>query len=279
MGMGIAIFIRFPYSRRIEKLSSFKNFMDALGIIPARYESTRFPGKPLAQILGKSLIQRTYENALTCKDLAEIVVATDDERIYDHVKSFQGQVVMTSRECLTGTDRIGEVLTRYPSYQRYSLTVNIQGDEPCLDPEMVSLLVRALEETDGAVMATPIGVLADEKEAFHPSIVKCVVDQSFYALYFSRALIPSGRSGAFHPHVTYYRHIGLYAYRTPFLIRYKDLSPTPLQLAEDLEQLKVIEHGFRIKAVLVTTPFFLEVNHPEDIQKVERYLCKQNSSL
>lgn len=245
--------------------------MSAIGVIPARFASTRFPGKPLALILGKSLIQRTYENAALCKDLADVVVATDDQRILDHVLGFGGKAVMTSVDCLTGTDRLQEVVENYPEYAKHEIIVNVQGDEPCLNPEVISLLVRKLQDDPTASCATPVFKASGQEAA---SFVKCVKDVHDNALYFSRAFIPGNKSqGAFSDTLC---HMGIYAYRKGFLKTYAALAPTPLQLAECLEQLKILEYGYKIKVVVVDKPS-LDVNHPEDIEKIERYLCKQNS--
>lgn len=246
-----------------------------IGVIPARYASSRFPGKPLASIAGKSLLQRTYQNALHSSLLDALIVATDDQRIFDHVRSFDGQVVMTSTSCPTGTDRIAEVLNQYPDLLKASAVVNIQGDEPCIAPQAIDQVAQTLLQDPTAVMSTLVTRLSKE-EAFNSSNVKCVMDQNQNALYFSRGLIPSNRTHTFDAQVPYFRHIGLYAYRPSFVLAYQQLSPTPLQQAEDLEQLKVLEHGYRIK-VAVVDYVSIEVNHPEDINKVEQWICKQNT--
>lgn len=247
-----------------------------IGVIPARYASTRFPGKPLADIKGKTLIQRTYENAKLCKALDLVVVATDDKRIFEHVKSFGGDVVMTSEECPTGTDRIAEVIRGTRAYDKAQIIINIQGDEPCLDPDVITKVVEILENDPQAVMSTAIVPLLPE-EAGNSSVVKCVIDKLHNALYFSRALIPAGLSLSMQPKVHYYKHMGIYGYRRDFLLHYAQLTSTPLMLAESLEQLKVLEHGYRIKAAVVTGES-IGVDLPEDIKKVEQLLCKQNTS-
>ncbi len=247
-----------------------------LGIIPARFESSRFPGKPLALILGKTLIQRTYENALLCKLLDAVVVATDDERILNHVLSFNGQAVMTSKNCLTGTDRIAEAVQSNELFKEFDLVINIQGDEPCIEPLVIEQVIKALDEADLPLMSSVVMKLVCEEEAFNPSIVKCVFDSKRNALYFSRALIPSSKIPEFKKDIAYYRHLGIYGYRRDFLINYAKLNETPLQMAEDLEQLKVLEHGVPIRLAIVTSKA-LGVDTPEDIKKVEDLLCKQNS--
>jgi 3-deoxy-manno-octulosonate cytidylyltransferase (CMP-KDO synthetase) len=252
--------------------------LKVIAIIPARYGSTRFPGKPLFPIMGKTLLQRTYENALLADCLDEIIVATDDLRIFDHVKDFGGNVVMTPSECATGTDRLAEVLHMRPDYLNASVIVNIQGDEPCVSISSIHQIVRLLSEDAQAVMATVASPLKSIEEALNPCVVKCLMDRQSNALYFSRALIPANKELRFNDGSTYFRHVGLYAYRPDFILTYQKLSPTPLQMAEDLEQLKVLEHGYRIM-VAVTDDVSPGVDTPEDIQKVERFICKQNTSL
>ncbi len=246
-----------------------------LGIIPARFASTRLPGKLLIPILGKTLLQRTFENASQASILDKLLIATDDQRISDHVKEFGGHAVMTSLSCPTGTDRLAEVLHQYPEWLNAEAVVNIQGDEPCVDPRAIEEAVRLLLQDPQASMATIATPLRNEEEAYSSSIVKCVLDQQKNALYFSRAFIPSNKKHAFNPQGPYYRHIGLYVYRPTFLLRYQSLSPTPLQLEEDLEQLKVLEHGYRIK-VAITDQASIGVDTPEDLNKIEQWICKQN---
>lgn len=248
-----------------------------IGIIPARFGSTRFPGKPLAKILDKSLIQRTYENARLATHLSDVIVATDDRRIFDHVLGFGGKAAMTSNNCATGTDRLAEVIKNDPSLHDVDIIVNIQGDEPTLDPHIIESVALALEEDPQATVSTAIVRLKFEEQAFNPHVVKCVIDRHGYALYFSRALIPAGKSLSYVPGTTYYKHLGIYGYRREFLLHYSELQSTPLQLAEDLEQLKVLENGFRIKTVIVESEC-MDVNTPEDIKKVEQLIWKQNTS-
>ncbi len=249
-----------------------------LAIIPARYGSKRFPGKMLSQILGKSLLQRTYENAKNSTYLDSIVIATDDQRIFDHAKDFGADVVMTSIDCLNGTERLAEAYREYFSQQQIDIIVNIQGDEPCLEASAIDAMIEVLIESKEAGMSTAIVKIESEEEATNPSIVKCVVDNSEYAIYFSRALIPSNQAGSYNPNCTYFRHLGIYAYRPEFLLTYSALKTTPLQLAEDLEQLKALEQGYKIKVAIVESQSS-GVDTPEDIKKVERLLCKQNISL
>ena len=246
-----------------------------IGMIPARYQSSRFPGKPLAVMAGKTLIQHTYENAKQSGCFDELIVATDDERIFKHVEEFGGRVVMTSVEHLNGTDRLTEALILCPDVQDASLVVNIQGDEPCVEAGIFKKLIELLQTDSEAVMATVVTPVSELVEMQDPSIVKCVFDLHGNALYFSRAEIPGVFAGTAK---TVYRHIGIYAFRPDFLLRYGQLPATPLQLSESLEQLKVLEHGYRIKIAVVSgeSP---GVNTPEDILKVEPLLlCKLNTS-
>jgi len=244
-----------------------------IGIIPARFESSRFRGKPLAPILGKSLIQRTYENSKRFKELKDIVVATDDARIFDHVKSFGGKVVMTSPGHPTGTDRLAEVITNHPEFDEADFIFNIQGDEPCLEPSIVTAVTNALIEDPNAAMSTAVVPLLSREEALNHSVVKCVMDLKGNALYFSRSLIPQNQSGSFDPSFNYYRHIGAYCYTPDFLLSYSSLSPTPLQEMEKLEQLRVLEHGFRIKVACIEEKITsFGVDTPEDIIRAEKWL-------
>ncbi|NGX58069.1 MAG: 3-deoxy-manno-octulosonate cytidylyltransferase [Chlamydiae bacterium] len=235
-----------------------------IGIIPARYGSRRFPGKPLASIAGKSLIQRTYENAKKCSLFNHLIVATEDQRIYDHVLEFQGEVVMTSPDSPTGTERVVEALSQIQAPDD-AIIVNIQGDVPLLETLVIEEVVNLLIQNEQEVMSTAVVPITQEAEALDPHIVKCILDKTNHALYFSRGLIPCGE---FRQDVVYYHHLGIYAYRKEFVRHYMTLDPTPLQMAEDLEQLKVLEHGFRIKVAIVESTSF-GVDRPQDIKRVE----------
>lgn len=248
-----------------------------IGVIPARYASSRFPGKILAPILGKTLIQRTYECVKECILLDAIVIATDDARIYNHVSEFGAYPVMTSPECPTGTDRIIEALKKEKNLQDASIIINIQGDEPCISPKVIQQVGQLLINDPSAVMSTAAVQLESQSELESTSVVKCAVDQQHNALYFSRAPIGLGHNSLWRPHFPVYRHMGIYGFRKEFLLHYGELPQTPLQKAEDLEQLKVLEHGYRIKVALVDH-FSIGVDIPDDIKKVEQWLCKQNTS-
>jgi len=247
-----------------------------VAIIPARYASTRFPGKPLVQIKGKTLIQRTFESAKRCPLIDKLIVATDDQRIFDHVQSFGGSVVMTPEDCPTGSDRLAFVVRNDKSLQNAEMIINVQGDEPCLDPEVLTQLIQILRSDSTAVMSTAAFRL-EEEDAYNPNSPKVVLDLHGNALYFSRSLIPGGRTLKFQQDIPVYKHVGIYAFRPDFLLKYGSLPMTPLQRAEDLEQLKVLEHGYKIKVAIVKS-VSADVNTPEDIKKVEKELCKQNSS-
>jgi 3-deoxy-manno-octulosonate cytidylyltransferase (CMP-KDO synthetase) len=241
-----------------------------IGIIPARYGSTRLPGKPLIKIGGKSLIQRTYENAKKCKMLDQVIVATDDVRIADHVVSFNGEVVMTSTACITGTDRIIEAMTQ-GNLNQAELVINIQGDEPNLESDVIEKVISILKADPECDVSTAVVKLESKEDAMSSSVVKCVMDQKNHAIYFSRSLIPGNKTGEWREGTAYYKHLGIYGYRSTFLKEYAELEPTPLQLSEDLEQLKILENGYKI-AVAIVKSSAVGVDTPEDIKKIEKLL-------
>lgn len=255
-----------------------KNPQGVIGIIPARYQSQRFPGKPLAPIAGKTLLQRTWENACRSTAFDELVVATDDDRIFEHVRDFGGQVVMTPASCPTGSHRAAYVIENTPRYQDYEIVVNVQGDQPCVEPSVFEAICDVLQQDAGAVMATAATPITCQEEAISSSVVKCVMDLQGNALYFSRALIPYGHKDIYRADIPYYKHVGIYAFRCDFLLDYAKLKPTPLQIAEDLEQLPILEHGHRIKIAYVKEAS-IGVDTPQDISKVETLLCSPNSSF
>src|SRR6185295_14218930 len=211
--------------------------MKVIGIIPARFQSSRFPAKMLHPLLGTSLLQRTYECSKKSKTLDQLVIATDDMRIFEHAKSFGADVVMTSIDCLNGTERLVDAITRHPELADGDIYVNIQGDRPCLPAQTIDALVDALRKNPTDLLSTPLSEINDPEELLNPSSVKCVVDKNGYALYFSRAPISYSKTGR----GTFYKHVGLYAFRKDFLFEYTRLENTPLMLQEDLEQLKVLE--------------------------------------
>lgn len=244
-----------------------------VGIIPARLKSTRFPGKVLANLAGKSLIQRTYDQVTQSRLLDEVVIATDDKTIFDHVNSFGAKAFMTDAAHINGTDRIAEVVEK--NYMDATIIVNVQADEPLLDPSVVDTLIDKLLTTPDAVCATPLIQITNHEDVFKPSIVKCVMDEQGRALYFSRAPIPFPQNPKkMH---AFYRHLGVYCFRRDFLLTYKNLTPSRLQQIEDLEQLKILEHGYPIHACVVED-LGIGVDTPEDLKRAEE-LCLENTSL
>lgn len=241
-------------------------------VIPARYASTRFPGKPLADLCGKPMIQWVYERSSLCESVDRVVVATDDERIADAVKGFGGDVAMTRSDHATGTDRLAEVAENIDD----ELIVNVQGDEPLIDPAMIHAAVSPLLADSSIPMGTLKTPLTSLEEYQNPNVVKVVTDQQGFALYFSRASIPYPRDfsadlGSKWPTLATAKHIGLYVYRREFLLQYPKLSATPLEEQECLEQLRALEHGFRIR-VAETDLVGIGVDTPDDLKKVSKIL-------
>lgn len=246
--------------------------MNILCVIPARYSSTRLPGKPLAMIAGKPMIERVYERAKQAKRPSTVLVATDHQLVYDAVKRFGGNVMMTSPNHPTGTDRLAEVAVKYTDAD---IIINVQGDEPLIAPEVIDLLASAFDEDPELNMATLMTEM-DKSEYNLPSAVKVVTSLTGYALYFSRSLIPYPRSTKpGNSQLPVYKHIGIYAYRRDFLLKYAALSPTPLEQTESLEQLRALEHGYKIK-VLETEFKSIGVDTPEDLEKVNAYFLTRN---
>ncbi|MBN1914592.1 MAG: 3-deoxy-manno-octulosonate cytidylyltransferase [Parachlamydiales bacterium] len=235
-------------------------------LIPARLKSSRFFAKPLALIQGKSLIRRTFENAFAAQLFDEIIVATDDRSIYDHVKAFHDNVVMTSSECPSGTHRIAEVVSQLPYIKDNDIIMNVQGDNPCILQKTFASVISSLQNTQEAAIATAAAPI-EASIATSPHVVKVIFDHNRKAMYFSRSLIPYNRN----PYSFYYYHIGLYAYRAYFLKKLPSLPSGKLSQAEDLEQLQFMENGYEISVALVDDPH-LSVDIPEDIEKIERYL-------
>ena len=234
-----------------------------LGIIPARYASTRFPGKPLADICGKSMIEHVYERALKAKSLCGVLVATDDERIFNVVKNFKGQAVMTDQNLPNGTSRCEQAAKIFN--EDVDAVINIQGDEPLLDPLMIDEVAELLNENYCATLCSEL------KEDFNnPNIVKVVMSQDNYALYFSRSLIPYKRNKI---KLKIFQHIGIYGYSFEFLKKYVTLPSTPLSEAESLEQLKILENGYKIKIKETNSKNkSLGVDTPEDLEIVREII-------
>jgi 3-deoxy-manno-octulosonate cytidylyltransferase (CMP-KDO synthetase) len=236
-----------------------------VGIIPARFASTRFPGKPLADILGKSMLQRVYEQSSKSKFLKRVVVATDDERIFDHVKSFGGEVVMTAADHPSGTDRCWDAAQRI--HEEFNYVINVQGDEPFIKPEQIdelaSVLDGSIELATQMVAVNSYDLLTDKGE------VKIVLNKNNEAMYFSRSIIPFIKNvdeKDWLEHHTYYRHVGMYAYRKDILKKITKLPVSSLEKAESLEQLRWIENGFKVKCVVTNYDSHC-VDTPEDLKK------------
>ena len=259
-----------------------KAAMHAVGVIPARYQSSRFPGKPLALIGGKALVERVFERARAASRIARLLVATDDARIAAAVRAFGGEVLMTSPDHASGTDRLAEVARVLPA----DLFVNIQGDEPLLDPQDIDGLIECLEQDLSPDMATLADPLLEPDDAHDPNVVKVVCDAGGRALYFSRSPIPyvQGREGgrgaagrasfessAAGPPRPWLRHVGLYAYRRGFLLEFASWSPGILETLEGLEQLRTLERGRTIR-VLRARGHYHGVDTPADVRAVERAL-------
>lgn len=232
-------------------------------VIPARYDSSRLPGKPLADICGKPMIQRVYERAVMARGVDRVLVATDDPRIRDAVRGFGGEVAMTSSSHPTGTDRIAEAMVNDDA----EIVVNVQGDLPLLDPDNVAAAIAPMRADASLQMSTLMTPIRDDVELRNPNVVKVVTDAAGNALYFSRAPIPHRRDGVGSDVVIGYRHIGLYAYRRRFLLEFARLPPTPLEQAEKLEQLRALERGYRI-AVVEVADAGVEVDTPADLDMV-----------
>lgn len=235
--------------------------MKVVGVIPARWASTRLPGKPLQDILGRPMIRRVYEGASGSRLLEALLVATDDERIVKAVEAFGGRAALTSRDHQTGTDRVAEVVRGLEC----EIVVNIQGDEPFVHPGMIDEIVEPLLADAGLPMCTSRHAIADPRDFANPNVVKVVVNLAGEALYFSRSLIPYPRRSEGH---RVFEHIGLYAYRRDFLLKYAALPQTPLEKLESLEQLRVLEHGYRLRVVETRQPYVpLSVDTPEDLER------------
>ena len=242
--------------------------MKTVVIIPARYKSSRFEGKPLALIAGKPMIRRVYERSMSAEHVTDVVVATDDQRIMDVVSGFGGKAVMTSGKNRSGTDRAGEaaaVLGMAPE----DIIINVQGDQPLLDPRCLDQLVKPFSSEKDVEMSTLAFKIKDPGEITNPKDVKLVFDRNGWALYFSRSPIPFGRDGG--ERFDTYKHLGVYAYTRRFLDKFRSLPDGTLERIEKLEQLRVLEHGYRIR-VVVTEYDSPEVDLPGDIPRIEKKL-------
>ena len=255
--------------RRYLFVGSFCGKMKIIGIIPARYDSKRFPGKVLADVAGKSLIQRVYEQASKVKVLDGVLVATDNKEIFKAVENFKGKAIMTSSTCRSGTDRVAEVAKGLDG----DIFVNIQGDEPLIPPEVISEVARVLIEDKAINIATVARRIVAQEELNNPNVVKVVIDNDGFALYFSRAQIPYVRDSLELESLgsVCCKHIGLYAYRRNFLLDFVRMEQTPLEKVEDLEQLRALENGYKIK-VVITERDSVGVDTREDLEKVRKIL-------
>jgi len=257
--------------------------MKITAIIPARYGSTRFEGKPLADILGKPMIQHVYTGVCQSKRIDDVIVATEDHRIFEAVQSFGGKAVLTSPDHTTGTDRVAEVARKL----RSEIVVNVQGDEPLIRGPIIDTAIQPLLRDDTLSMSTLMTRIEEVKDWLNPHIVKVVVNQQGFALYFSRSPIPFPRDlqidrlssnpfGTKRPlPKRVFKHVGVYAYRRKFLLRFSKMKPTPLEKLEKLEQLRALENGYRIKMSPVNYEP-LSVDTPEDLQKVVALLSQSH---
>jgi len=255
--------------------------MTVVAIIPARYGSTRFPGKPLALIGGKPMIQHVYESASKVPGLERILVATDDRRILETVRGFGGEAVLTSPNHASGTDRLAEVAKKLKA----EWVVNVQGDLPFVQPRTIARTLRPLRLDRSIPMGTARTPIFQREEWFNPNVVKVVSDARGFALYFSRAPVPflregtPSRNGTNSPalaraRIWGHRHVGVYIYRRDFLMKFARLRPTALERTEGLEQLRALAHGYRIRVADVDEPS-VEVDTPEDLTKAEHFLKKR----
>jgi len=233
-------------------------------VIPARYESTRFPGKPLARLAGKPMIEHVYRRAADARGVSGVIVATDDTRIADAVRAFGGQAMMTRASHATGTDRLAEVAAQLDC----DLVINVQGDEPLVAPEMIEQAIAPFASDASLQMTSLRSPIRGAEDLHDPNVVKVVVDREDFALYFSRAPIPWVRDTGGTTAMEAWRHIGLYGYRRTFLPQFAAMAPTPLERLERLEQLRALEHGIKIK-VLATSFEAIGVDTPADLARVE----------
>jgi len=242
--------------------------LKVIGVIPARYQSSRLNGKPLALIGGKPMIEHVYARAAQSAMLSDLVVATDDERIFRAVQDFGGKAAMTSPDHPSGTDRVAEVAAGSEA----DVVLNIQGDEPFLSPRVLDQLVEPFQADPALEMSTLARRIEDEEALRDPNVVKVVFDRRGDALYFSRSLIPHPRRAEVH---AAYEHIGLYGFRRDFLLAYAKLEPTPLERTEALEQLRALENGHAIRVVVTEDHMGLSVDTPADLARAEAFLKAQ----
>lgn len=247
--------------------------LHVVGVIPSRYASQRLPAKPLVDLLGKPMVQRVYEQAKKAGLVQQVVVATDDQRVADVVRKFGGEVVMTSPDIKSGSDRVAAVAEKIHG----DVFVNVQGDEPLIAPQMIDQAVQLLLDEPQAVVGTLAKKIETVDELSNPSVVKVVLTNDGYGMYFSRSTIPHVRdvpdAGKWLKHRAYYKHIGLYVFRRDFLLKYSKMAESSLEQSERLEQLRILENGYRIR-VGITTYDSIPIDTQEDVQKVLLLLQK-----
>lgn len=248
--------------------------MTVTAVIPARYASTRLPGKPLAEIEGRPMIQWVYDRVRRASLVDAVIVATDDQRIFDAVRAFGGKVVMTSPDHPSGTDRLAEVAESLDT----DLLVNVQGDEPLIDAAVIDAAIQPMVDGDAAPVVTASTRIKSREDLLNPDVVKVVTDRAGYALYFSRSPIPFDRD---EPPASmdlderpFWKHIGLYVYRIDFLLQYSRMARTPLEMREKLEQLRILEHGYRIR-VVETVYDSMGVDSLEDLEQIRKLVSAE----
>ncbi len=243
--------------------------MKIIGIVPARFGSTRFPGKPLADINGKTMIQRVYEQCIQATRLSRLVIATDDEKIFNHVNDFGGNAVITSPQHQSGTDRCAEIMEKI-GVEKWDVVINIQGDEPYIHPEQIDLLCSTFDSEETKV-ATLVKKITSIDELFNHNNVKVILNKRNEAIYFSRSPIPYNRNFPeqdWLKYSTYYKHIGIYGYRTQTLLELSKLAKTNLEVTESLEQLRWIENGYSIHAE-ITSLESIAIDTPDDLLRIK----------
>ncbi|WP_293720710.1 3-deoxy-manno-octulosonate cytidylyltransferase [uncultured Cetobacterium sp.] len=245
--------------------------MKFLGVIPARYESTRLPRKPLKDICGHTMIEWVYKRAMK-SNLDRVVVATDSQEVFDVVKDFGGDVIMTDTNHLNGTSRIAEVCDKITDYD---VVINIQGDEPLIEADMINSLIEVFKQENDLKMATLKHKLNKKEDIENPNFVKVITDKKDYAIYFSRSVIPYPRNENLD---IYFKHVGIYGYKREFVLEYSKLESTPLENSESLEQLRVLENGYRIK-VLETPYEIIGVDTAEELERVRKYILEKGIKI
>lgn len=245
--------------------------MKFLGVIPARYESTRLPKKPLKDICGHSMIEWVYKRAMK-SNLDEVIIATDSQEVFDEVKRFGGEVILTDKNHLNGTSRIAEVCEKITDYD---VIINVQGDEPLIEPDMINSLIDVFKKEENLKMATLKHKLHKKEDIENPNFVKVITDRDDYAIYFSRSVIPYPRNENLD---IYFKHVGIYGYKREFVLEYSKMESTPLENSESLEQLRVLENGYKIK--VLETPFeIIGVDTKEELEKVRNYIVEKGIEI